>query len=156
MGSLIVGHDWVTSLSLSLSCTEEGNGPLQRSCLENPRNEGAWWAGHTVAHDWRDLAAAYIRKLFRVSFKNEKVKVGNIFIFYMSVCSVISVVFAQSLQSCLTLCNPHCSLTLLCPSDSPGKNTEMSCQCPPPGDLPDPEIKPGYTVLQADSSLLNH
>ena len=29
----------------SLSCIGEGNGnPLQCSCLENPRNGGAWWA----------------------------------------------------------------------------------------------------------------
>ena len=29
----------------SLSCTGEGNGnPLQCSCLENPRDRGAWWA----------------------------------------------------------------------------------------------------------------
>ena len=28
-----------------LSCTGEGNGnPLQCSCLENPRDRGAWWA----------------------------------------------------------------------------------------------------------------
>ena len=28
----------------SLSCTGEGNGnPLQYSCLENPRDRGAWW-----------------------------------------------------------------------------------------------------------------
>ena len=38
-----VGHDWATSLSLS--CVGEGNGnPLQRSCLENPRDGGAWCA----------------------------------------------------------------------------------------------------------------
>ena len=43
MGSLRVGHDWVTSFSLS--SIGEGNGnPLQRSCLENPRDGGAWWA----------------------------------------------------------------------------------------------------------------
>ena len=30
---------------VSLSCIEEGNGnPLQCSCLENPRDRGAWWA----------------------------------------------------------------------------------------------------------------
>jgi len=41
MGSLRVGHDWATSLS----CIGEGSGnPLQRSCLENPRDGGAWWA----------------------------------------------------------------------------------------------------------------
>ena len=29
----------------SLLCIGEGNGnPLQRSCLENPRDGGAWWA----------------------------------------------------------------------------------------------------------------
>ena len=29
----------------SLSCIGEGNGnPLQYSCLENPRDKGAWWA----------------------------------------------------------------------------------------------------------------
>ena len=42
-GSLGVGHDWATSLSLSR--IGEGNGnPLQCSCLENPRDGGAWWA----------------------------------------------------------------------------------------------------------------
>ena len=41
MGSLRVGHDCATSLS----CIGEGNGnPLQCSCLENPRDGGAWWA----------------------------------------------------------------------------------------------------------------
>ena len=34
----------------SLSCTGEGNGnPLQCSCLENPRDGGAWWAVYGVA-----------------------------------------------------------------------------------------------------------
>ena len=43
MGSQRVGHDWATSLSLF--CIGEGNGnPLQCSCLENPRDRGAWWA----------------------------------------------------------------------------------------------------------------
>ena len=45
MRSLRVGHDSATFLSLSLSCIGEGNGnPLQCSCLENPRDGGAWWA----------------------------------------------------------------------------------------------------------------
>ena len=43
MGSLRVRHNRITSLSLS--GTGEGNGnPLQCSCLENPREGGAWWA----------------------------------------------------------------------------------------------------------------
>ena len=43
MGSLRVGHNW--AISLSLSCIGEGSGnPFQCSCLENPRDGGAWWA----------------------------------------------------------------------------------------------------------------
>ena len=38
-GSLRVGHNWATP------CIGEGNGnPLQCSCLESPRDGGAWWA----------------------------------------------------------------------------------------------------------------
>ena len=45
MGSLRVGHDWATSLSLFTFTHGEGNGnPLQCSCLENPRDGGAWRA----------------------------------------------------------------------------------------------------------------
>ena len=40
----------------SLSCMGEGNGnPLQCSCLENPRDGGAWWAavyGVTQSQTW--------------------------------------------------------------------------------------------------------
>ena len=45
VGSLRVRHEWATSLSLFTSRIGEGNGnPLQCSCLENPRDGGAWWA----------------------------------------------------------------------------------------------------------------
>ena len=55
MRSLRVGHDWVTSLSLS--CIGKGNGnPLQCSCLENPRDGGAWWAAfYVVTQSWTRL-----------------------------------------------------------------------------------------------------
>ena len=44
MGSLRVGHNWATSLSLFTFMLGEGNGnPLQCSCLESPRDGGAWW-----------------------------------------------------------------------------------------------------------------
>ena len=41
----------------SLSCIGEGNGnPLQCSCLENPRDGGAWWAAVCwVAQSWTRL-----------------------------------------------------------------------------------------------------
>ena len=41
----------------SLSCIGEGNGnPLQCSCLENPRDGGAWWAAvYGVVQSWTRL-----------------------------------------------------------------------------------------------------
>ena len=41
----------------SLSCIGEGNGnPLQHSCLENPRDSGAWWAAVCgVTQSWTRL-----------------------------------------------------------------------------------------------------
>ena len=45
MWSLRVRHDWATSLFFSLSGIGEGDGnPLPCSCLENPKDGGAWWA----------------------------------------------------------------------------------------------------------------
>ena len=41
----------------SLSCIREGNGnSFQCSCLENPRDSGAWWAAvYGVAQSWTQL-----------------------------------------------------------------------------------------------------
>ena len=45
MGSLRVRHDWVTSLSLSTFVHWRRKWqPTPVSCLENPRDGGAWWA----------------------------------------------------------------------------------------------------------------
>ena len=45
VGSLRVGHDWVTSLPLfTFLYWRRKWQPLQCSCLENPRDGGAWWA----------------------------------------------------------------------------------------------------------------
>ena len=45
MGSQRVGHTEWLHFHFSLSCIREGNGnPLHYSCLENPRDRGAWWA----------------------------------------------------------------------------------------------------------------
>ena len=48
--------------------------------------------------------------------------------FSLTFCLSSQNVGAQSLQSCLTLCNPmDCRLSRLCPQNSPGKNTGMGC-----------------------------
>ena len=45
MGSLESDSTERLHFHFSLSCIGEGNGnPLQCSCLENPRDGGAWWA----------------------------------------------------------------------------------------------------------------
>ena len=45
MGLLRVRNTERLHFPFSLSCIGEGNGnPLQCSCLENPRDGGAWWA----------------------------------------------------------------------------------------------------------------
>ena len=54
------GHkelDMTVRLHFSPSCIGEGNGnPLQCSCLENPRDGGAWWAAvYGVAQSWTRL-----------------------------------------------------------------------------------------------------
>ena len=57
LGLLRVGHDWTASLSLFTFIIGEGNdNPLQCSCLENPRDGGAWWAAICgVAQSWTRL-----------------------------------------------------------------------------------------------------
>ena len=60
----------------SLSCIGEGNGnPLQCSCLENPRNGGAWWAAiYGVSQRWTQpkqlSSSSMVRtmKLFGIKF----------------------------------------------------------------------------------------
>ena len=50
MGCSPWGHEELDTtkrlhFDFSLSCVGEGNGnPLQCSCLENPKDGGAWWA----------------------------------------------------------------------------------------------------------------
>ena len=45
MGSLELDTTERVHFHFSLSCIGEGNGnPFQCSCLENPRDGGAWWA----------------------------------------------------------------------------------------------------------------
>ena len=97
MGSRRVVHDWATLLSFSLLCIGEGNGnPPQCSCLENPRDGGAWWAAVCgVAQSWTRLkrlsrsssSSSGWRKFIKVVpliFLQENLALGNLSI--LSVC----------------------------------------------------------------------
>ena len=70
MGSLRVGYDWATSLSISYSIFGEGNAnPLQCSCLENPRDRGAWWAAiYGVTQSW-----TWLKRLSSSSSSNRQI-----------------------------------------------------------------------------------
>ena len=54
MEKLLVTYTERLHFHFSFSCIGEGNGnPLQCSCLENPRDRGAWWAAVSgVAQSW--------------------------------------------------------------------------------------------------------
>ena len=66
----------------SLSCIGEGNGtPLQCSCLENPRDGGAWWAAiYGVTQSWT--------RLKRLSSSSSSVITSMVFSVYTGECSL--------------------------------------------------------------------
>ena len=107
----------------SLSCTGEGNGtPLQCSCLENPREGGAWWAAiYGVAQSrtrlkWLSLAVRcllyYPAINFHVSLSHYSTFSFSPWQFFISCyLSYSSFCFTcMRAQSCLTLCNPKSRL----------------------------------------------
>ena len=67
--------------------------------------------------------------------------------FTVNICMFVC---AKSLQLCLVLCNPmDCSL--------PGSSVQgILLNCPPPGDLPDPRIKPVSLALQEKTLPLSY
>ena len=87
MGSLRVRHNWATDTTeqlhfhFSLSCIGEGNGnPLQCSCLENPRDRGAWWAAiYGVAQSRTQLKrlSSSSKSLKHSSWKQQKLISGS-------------------------------------------------------------------------------
>ena len=54
-------------------------------------------------------------------------------------------------QSCPTLCDPMEPARLLCPWGFSRQEYWSGLPCPPPGDLPNPGIKPRPPALQEDS-----
>ena len=100
----------------SLSCIGGGNGnPLQCSCLENPRDGGAWWAavyGVAPSRTW----LTQLSSSSRFEGLEQKKQSGVLSMFFTLVKVLVDLL-------CLTLL-PHGLLPsrLLCPWDSPSKN----------------------------------
>ena len=101
----------------SLSCIGEGNGdPLQCSCLENPRDGGAWWASICGATQSRT-------RLKRLSSSS-----------------------SSSSSSHEVMSNSSTTpWAVACQTPLPMRFSRQECCSgllfPPPGDLPDPGIK---------------
>ena len=137
MGSLRVGHDWVTSLSLFTSCIGEGNGnPLQYSCLENPRDGGAWWAAiYGVAQSLTQLKRLSSSSNMHACMLSRFSRVWHFAILWTVACQApLSMGFSR-------------------------QEYWSGLPCPPPGDLPDPGISltsPASLALQTDSLPLSH
>ena len=57
----------------SLSCIGGGNGnPLQNSCLENPRDGGAWWAavyGVAQSRTWLKWLSSSSSRIYRLTYR---------------------------------------------------------------------------------------
>ena len=90
----------------SLSCIGEGNGnPLQCSCLENPRDGGAWWpAIYGVTQSWTRL-----KQLTSSSSSSSKYKYNYylyMFIIWIYGINLKNFMFNSVAQSWLTLCDP--------------------------------------------------
>ena len=64
----------------SLSCIGEGNGnPLQCSCLENPRDGGAWWAAISGVARLKQLSSSSSRALSIVPCALQLVLISYLF-----------------------------------------------------------------------------
>ena len=79
----------------SLPCIGEGNGnPLKCSCLENPRDGGAWWtAVYEVAQSWTLLKGLNSSRSNEVKYRDfyfQKAKTYRIYVHGCLVASVMS------------------------------------------------------------------
>ena len=108
----------------------DGNGnPLQFSCLENPRDGGAWWAAVCGVSQSQTVAEAELLLIHSTS----------------CYCCLVA-------KLCPTL-RPHGLLLtrLLCLWGFSRQEYWSGFPCPSPGDLPNPGIKPRSPALQVDS-----
>ena len=140
-------------MSFKEMCGEGNGNPLQCSCLENPRDGEGWWA----AVDGAAQSRTRLKRLSSSSNSKEKctgaklTKGGS----YQFVSACLGYVCVLSCFSCVQLFVTLWTVTSqasLC-MRFPKQEYWSGLLCPPPGDLPNPEIKLKSPV-QADSLLL--
>ena len=142
----------------SLSCIGEGNGnPLQCSCLENPRDGGAWWAavyGVTQSRTRLKWLSSSSRLLF-----GELVFQGGGIIYCTEWCpsDLKSLMVLPDVCSVYFL-RPHGlePTRLLCSWESPGKNIGVGSHFLLQGIFPTQGWNPCLLNGQAESLPLSH
>ena len=107
------------------SCVGEGNGnPPQYSCLENPKDRGAWWAAvYGVAQSHTRLMRLSSSSPSQGMFATQGSNPGLL----------------------------HCRLILYCLSHQGAQEYWSGQPTPSPADLPNPGIEPGWPALQVGS-----
>ena len=128
----------------SLSCIGEGNGnTLQCSCLENPRDGGAWWAAvYGVTQSQTRLKR--FSRLAAFVFSLGYFSVLHIGWIHAILCSSFLIISSLCMFVCVRVlscdskgCSPQAPLSM----GSSRREYWSGLPCPPPGDLPDPGIE---------------
>ena len=141
----------------SLSCIGEGNGnPLQCTCLENPRDDGAWWAaffGVAQSQTWLTWFSSSSKSLLLmriyICWGTEKWLRKNDFIEENIIPFPFSRRFSQPRdQIQVSLIEGRFFISWATREAQEYGNGKL---IPCPLDLSDPRIKPGSPALQADS-----
>ena len=142
----------------SLSCIGEGNGdPLQCSCLENPRDGGAWWAAvYGVAQSrtrlkrlssssilCHCLRALFLYTCLPTSYSVSKVLLSEITLIYFT----LQCVCAQLLSGVWLFGNPWTVACQVLSRELPRQEHWSGLPFPTPGDLPDLGIEPESPAL---------
>ena len=166
----------------SLSCIGEGNGnPLQCSCLENPKDGGAWWAAVCGVPQSRTrlkwLSSSSSSRTSNGILKPDDIVVENVIKYFVTWSSTFnpgsnkclgSAVLHSFLKHFLSTYYVLGSLSGVCVLSCSVDPWTVACQTPLSiwfsrqkywsgqpspslGDLPDPGFKPRSPALQADS-----
>ena len=93
----------LTRRSVLALAPEKAVAPLQRSCLENPMDGGAWWAAvHGVAKSWTRLSD--FTSAFHFHALEKAVAPHSSILAWRSLCILVKTVQERAVERTLPLC----------------------------------------------------